>query len=46
MMEKEEFCKDCESLCFECGRKFGLKKIHEGVALCLWCRIKELFFGY
>lgn len=45
-MSNEELYKDCESLCFECGRKFGLKKIHDGVALCLWHRIKEFFFGY
>jgi len=45
MMEKE-FYKDCESLCFECGRTLGLTKISDGVALCLWHRIKEFLFGY
>ena len=33
---------ECESICFECTSKFQLKVIHTGVALCLWCRIKEL----
>lgn len=45
-LTEKEFYEDCESICFECGRKFGLKKIHDGVALCLWHRIKEFVFGY
>ena len=29
-LTEEEFYKDCESICFECGRTLGLKKIHDG----------------
>jgi hypothetical protein len=37
---------DYESICFECAGAFILKVKHEGVALCLWCRIKEFILGY
>jgi len=39
--DKSVFERDCESICFECGRKIGLKVVGIGVALCIWCRIKE-----
>ena len=38
---RRAFYLDCESICFECASTFFLKRIHEGVSLCLWCRIKE-----
>ena len=44
--EDKIFYQDCESVCFECGSTLGLKKIHDGVSLCLWHRIKEFIFGY
>jgi hypothetical protein len=40
-MTQEEFDTDCESICWECASTFKLKRLGEGVALCLWCRIKE-----
>ena len=42
-MQNQKWCKDCESLCFDCGSKFMLKVKHDGVALCLLCRIREWF---
>jgi hypothetical protein len=40
---RRRFALDCESICFECAGKFFLKKMHEGVSLCFWCRVKEYF---
>jgi hypothetical protein len=29
------------NICWECQSTFRLKRLHEGVALCFWCRVKE-----
>lgn len=44
-MKEDEWLRDCESICWECSSVFMLKRKHEGVSLCLWCRIKELFYA-
>jgi hypothetical protein len=43
---EDDWIKDNESICFECASTFMLKVKHPGVALCLWCRIKEIFYNY
>jgi len=42
---KMDFDADCESICWECASHFRPKRIGAGVALCLWCRIKEFILG-
>jgi len=36
-MDTKEFFKDCESLCFDCGKPNPEHKIDNGVALCDKC---------
>lgn len=43
--EDELWLEDCESICWECASTFMLKRMYKGVALCLWCRIKERFYS-
>lgn len=45
-LTEEEFYKSCESRCYDCSRTIGLKKIQDGIALCLWHRIKKFLFGF
>lgn len=44
ILEDKQRQPDQESICWECASTFGLKKVYDGVALCLWCRIKEVFY--
>ena len=44
-MNEQEWLKDCESICFECGTDKDLKITSEGVALCPNCLEKEQRFS-
>jgi len=41
-MKDKEFMKDCESLCFDCGKPDPKHKMGDGVALCDACHEVEM----
>ena len=42
MNTQTEFFKDCESICYECGKRPFIK-VHDGVALCFKHYLLDLF---